>query len=60
MLIPPLIKCNNSVMVAIYLREELIELRTGQHYSGCHEGRSELALIQLAVLVSVNALEKLP
>lgn len=47
-------------MISINLGEKLIKLRCRQLNTGLLKRRSDFPLVQLAIMISVNALEKLP
>lgn len=47
-------------MVSINLGEELVKLCSWQPNPSLLKGRSDFSLVQLAIMISVNALEKLP
>ena len=47
-------------MIGINLGEELIKLCSGQLDPGSLKRRFDFPLIQLAIVISINALEKLP
>lgn len=58
--IPPLVKRDDPIIICINLGKELVEFGGRKVYSGGKEGLSELVLVQLAISISINALEKLP
>lgn len=58
--VPPLLKADDTVPIGINLGEELIELRIWHSKSSARKGGLELALVQLAILIPVDAFEEIP
>lgn len=58
--VPPLIKGDDTVVVGINLGEELIKLCSGQFDPGSLERGFDFSLVQLTIVISIDALEQLP
>jgi hypothetical protein len=55
--LPPFIKSNDAVVIAVYFVEELVQLRVWHSETGFEEASSHLIFIQFAITVGVYRLE---
>ena len=56
--IPPLFKADHSVFIGVNFCEELVKLRAWYYETSSSEGCPKFVLVQLAILISINALEE--
>ena len=60
MVIPPFAKLDDTVVIGVDIVEEAVEARVGHGQAGTYESGTQLVLIEVAVMVSVYALEQRP